>query len=88
MTCYFLVGVAGFEPAASSSRTKLLPRVTRPFWASDLHRRYICVPRRTPVFLAVVTHLVTQSGPCSPSSSSGKISSIAVAPSWGCSPNW
>ncbi len=77
LTC---VGVAGFEPAASSSRTKTLASVTCPFWASDLRRQCVCVPRGTRVSAAVVTHLVTQSGPGS--SSSGKISSIAVAPSW------
>ncbi len=77
-----LVGVAGFEPAASSSRSKHRTPGTWPLRPCDQHRQCIRVPWRTPVILAVVTQLVTQPDRGSSPSSSGKISSIAVAPSW------
>src|SRR5215469_7318781 len=57
-----LVGVAGFEPAASSSRSKHRTSLTSPLCTSDLTRQCVGVPWSTPVFPAVVTHLVTQAG--------------------------
>ena len=54
------VGVAGFEPAASSSRSKQLALLTSPLWASDLPRQSVGISWHTPVFPAVVTHLVTR----------------------------
>jgi len=44
VTCSFMVGVAGFEPAASSSRSKHLALLTSPLWASDLPRQSVGVP--------------------------------------------
>jgi hypothetical protein len=56
-----LVGVAGFEPAASSSRTQVQTWTASAAASLAWHRSSVSVRWRSPLAVAVVTHLVTWS---------------------------
>ena len=56
-----LVGVAGFEPAASSSRSQVLAGTTSVAACLAWDRPSMDVRRRPPSAVAIVTRLVTQS---------------------------
>ena len=67
-----LVGVAGFEPAASSSRSQV--QVPTPSAAACLawDRSSMGVRWRPPLSVAIVTHFVTQSHAPSPRAIAGR----------------
>jgi hypothetical protein len=59
---YELVGVAGFEPAASSSRSQVASRAASTAACLTWERPSIDVRWRSPLTMAIVTHLVTRLG--------------------------
>jgi len=56
-----LVGVAGFEPAASSSRSQVAERATSAAARVPCSRPSMCVRWRPQLSVAIVTHFVTRS---------------------------
>jgi hypothetical protein len=54
------VGVAGFEPAASSSRSQVPVRPTSAVACLTCDRSSVCVRWRPPLSVAIVTHFVTR----------------------------
>ena len=56
-----VVGVAGFEPAASSSRSQVAARATSAATRVACGRLSVGVRWRPPLAVAIVTHFVTQS---------------------------
>jgi len=60
VTCRFSVGVAGFEPAASSSRSQVAVRAACAAACLTWERPSVSVYWRPPLAVAVVTHLVTR----------------------------
>jgi hypothetical protein len=57
-----LVGVAGFEPAASSSRSQVPTRTARAATCLIWEAASMAVRWRPPPVMAIVTHLDTRSG--------------------------
>ena len=59
-TCSFMVGVAGFEPAASSSRSQVPARTASAAACLTWEAPSVGVRWRPSLPVAIVTHLVTQ----------------------------
>jgi hypothetical protein len=60
VTCRFPVGVAGFEPAASSSRSQVVVSTASAASCLTWERPSVDVRWRPPLAVAIVTHLVTR----------------------------
>jgi len=56
-----LVGVVGFEPVASSSRSQVQTRTASAAARLTWDRPSVSAPWRPPLSVAIVTHLVTRS---------------------------
>jgi hypothetical protein len=73
-----LVGVAGFEPAASSSRTQVPAGAASAAACAACDGPSVDVRCRPPLAVAIVTHFVTQS-PCGQQTAAGLARSVYVS---------